>query len=106
MFYYNASAPLTTTTTMTTATKATAAPTGSQNATTTTSSLTSATPGLPGNFSYYGCWIDGANGRILANQQPDNSTLTVESCISTCVSLGYSIAGMEYGVQVSKDIKL
>ena len=32
-------------------------------------------------------------------QQNDNQQLTVESCVSTCAGLGYSVAGMEYGVQ-------
>ncbi|QIW95400.1 hypothetical protein AMS68_000918 [Peltaster fructicola] len=51
-------------------------------------------------FTYQGCFTDNSQqGRTLANQQPDNKAMTVESCVSTCNSLGYSIAGMEYGVQ-------
>jgi hypothetical protein len=50
-------------------------------------------------YKYAGCYTEGNGGRAFANQQPDNSSLTVESCISTCSALGYSIAGMEYSVQ-------
>jgi hypothetical protein len=50
----------------------------------------------PSGWSYKGCYVDAANGRIFNTQQPDLSTLTVESCISTCAGLGYSVAGMEY----------
>lgn len=51
-------------------------------------------------FVYEGCYTDNsANGRALQYQQPDNSTLTVESCIALCSSQGYSIAGMEYSQQ-------
>jgi hypothetical protein len=39
------------------------------------------------------------NGRILMYQQPDNLANTIEGCISTCIAGGYSIAGVEYGVQ-------
>lgn len=50
-------------------------------------------------FAYKGCYIDGAQGRILTQQQPDSPTNTVERCITTCQGLGYGIAGMEYGSQ-------
>jgi hypothetical protein len=51
-------------------------------------------------FTYQGCYTDNMpGGRALSNQQPDNSTLTVESCIAMCTASGYKIAGMEYGVQ-------
>lgn len=39
---------------------------------------------------------DNANGRVFANELPDNSALTVESCINSCASQGFSVAGMEY----------
>lgn len=52
--------------------------------------------GISVDWSYKGCYIDGVKGRIFATQQPDLSILTVESCISTCAGLGYSVAGMEY----------
>lgn len=39
---------------------------------------------------------DNANGRVFANEDPDNSALTVESCINSCASQGFSVAGMEF----------
>ena len=71
----------------TTATSATATPSGSSVST------------LPKGWKSYGCYVDGAQGRDLQYQQPDNQKLTVESCVATCVSQGYGIAGVEYGVQ-------
>ena len=51
-------------------------------------------------FKYQGCYSDNSpNGRTLQYQQPDNNTLTVESCIAMCSSQGYTIAGMEYADQ-------
>jgi WSC domain len=69
------------------------------NSSSTSSSTTSSSSSLatPTGWRYDGCYIDNANGRIFNNQQPDNSALTVESCINTCSGLGYTIAGMEYG---------
>jgi hypothetical protein len=37
----------------------------------------------------------------MQNQQPDDKAMTVASCSNKCVGLGYSVAAMEYGVQVS-----
>ena len=54
---------------------------------------------LPSGWTYQGCYIDNANGRILNVQKPDSKTLTIESCVSTCASGGYVVAGMEYGAQ-------
>ncbi|ESZ98504.1 hypothetical protein SBOR_1166 [Sclerotinia borealis F-4128] len=51
---------------------------------------------LPSGWVYSGCWIDGAQGRILIYQQPNNQNLTIESCVAACVGLGYQVAGMEY----------
>jgi hypothetical protein len=46
-----------------------------------------------------GCWIDNANGRVMNTQLPDDSSLTVQSCIAKCSNAGYSVAGMEYASQ-------
>jgi WSC domain len=43
--------------------------------------------------------VDNLNGRAMNFQQPDNSALTIESCIMTCFQLGYKVAGLEYSVQ-------
>ncbi|KAL8724532.1 MAG: hypothetical protein Q9181_006783, partial [Wetmoreana brouardii] len=61
---------------------------------------------LPSGWSYQGCYVDGVSGRILGTQQPDNPTLTVESCIAKCVGLGYTVAGMEYSKQCFCDNSL
>lgn len=69
---------------------------------TTTSTSTSSTAvaaSLPTGWKYQGCWIDQAHGRILSAQSADSATLTVESCVSACIALGYSIVGMEYYTQ-------
>ncbi|KAH8807678.1 hypothetical protein F5884DRAFT_673669, partial [Xylogone sp. PMI_703] len=60
---------------------------------------TPATSGLPTGWAYQGCYVDGLNGRDLNHQQPDSQTLTVESCVKTCVAAGYTIAGMEFSTQ-------
>jgi hypothetical protein len=59
----------------------------------------SAATALPSGWQYDGCYIDGAYGRIMENEQNDNQQLTIESCVSTCTGLGYIVAGIEYGVQ-------
>lgn len=69
-----------------------------QASATSTASTGTAT-GLPSGWTYAGCYIDNANGRIITHQQPDSATLTVESCVSTCAALGYTVAGLEYASQ-------
>ncbi|KAM0701049.1 hypothetical protein Q7P35_011410 [Cladosporium inversicolor] len=66
---------------------------------TTTPSPTVVTTNLPHNFSYQGCFVDSTLARILPIQQPDSTSLTVEGCVNTCSSLGYSTAGVELQVQ-------
>ncbi len=63
-----------------------------------TSQTTTAT-GIPAGWGYDGCYKEGNPGRALNHQQPDSQTNTVESCIKTCVGLGYKVAGMEFGQQ-------
>lgn len=55
--------------------------------------------GFPANWTYQGCYVDGTNGRILNHQLDDNQQLTQQSCVAACVAAGYTIAGMEYGIQ-------
>lgn len=71
----------------------------STTSTATTSTTSSSPTVLPTGWKYSGCYVDGANGRIMLNQQNDNQQMTIESCVNTCVGLGYSVAGMEYSVQ-------
>ncbi|EMD36066.1 hypothetical protein CERSUDRAFT_115979 [Gelatoporia subvermispora B] len=56
------------------------------------------TSGLPEPWRYAGCFVDGANGRILPNEFDSDNT-TVESCISTCSSGGFGLAGLEFSTQ-------
>ena len=56
-------------------------------------------PVLPSGWASNGCYVDNVSGRILSYQFPDNKALTVENCISSCSGKGYTVAGMEYGVQ-------
>jgi hypothetical protein len=79
-----------------------ASPSSSTSTTTSGPTTTPTTPvpgDLPSGWSYSGCWVDGAHGRILANQQSDSTTNTIEACIATCSGLGMSIAGLEYSSQ-------
>jgi len=62
--------------------------------------------GIPTSWTYGGCWVDNLDGRIMGNQQPDNAELTAESCVNTCIGLGFTVAGMEYGVQCFCDNKI
>lgn len=74
--------------------------TGSTTATASVSVSTNpAATGFPTGWSYYGCYVDGTNGRILQNQLADNQANTLQVCVSACAAAGYTIAGAEYGVQ-------
>ncbi|TBU26664.1 hypothetical protein BD311DRAFT_666990 [Dichomitus squalens] len=57
------------------------------------------TSGLPGTWTYAACYVDNANGRVFANQNPDDQNLTVESCVASCASQNFTLAGLEFGVQ-------
>ncbi|KAG9238758.1 putative glyoxal oxidase precursor [Amylocarpus encephaloides] len=65
----------------------------------TTSSPTSTTSSLPPGWKYDGCYTEGTTGRALTAYQGGGATNTVESCINTCIGLGYTVAGMEYSEQ-------
>src|ERR1700722_2046563 len=51
------------------------------------------------SFRLKDSFSDNAYGRIFANENPDDSGLTVESCIASCQSQNYTVAGLEYSVQ-------
>ncbi|KAI0764219.1 hypothetical protein BD413DRAFT_483077 [Trametes elegans] len=55
--------------------------------------------GLPPPWTYAACYVDNAFGRIMATQLPDNPSVTVESCISSCEGQNFTLAGIEFGVQ-------
>jgi hypothetical protein len=56
------------------------------------------TTGLPGTWKYAACYLDNANGRVLADEY-DSSTTTVASCIAYCSSNNFTLAGIEYSTQ-------
>lgn len=66
---------------------------------TTSSSGVPVPTGIPSGWVTAGCWIDEMYGRIVQYQQPDNPSMTVESCVNTCASGNYTVAGVEFGVQ-------
>lgn len=39
---------------------------------------------------------DGAFGRVMATELPDNQNLTVESCVNSCNSQNFTLAGLEF----------
>ncbi|KAJ3128526.1 hypothetical protein HK098_004156 [Nowakowskiella sp. JEL0407] len=49
------------------------------------------------NFTYIGCFNDGAGGRTLGAKATVSQTLTVQTCTAFCS--GYALAGLEYGVE-------
>lgn len=56
------------------------------------------TPNLSGNWTYSGCYVDNANGRVLGDEL-DSSSMTVESCTAHCTADNFTIAGLEYSTQ-------
>ncbi|KAJ7202648.1 glyoxal oxidase N-terminus-domain-containing protein [Mycena pura] len=53
---------------------------------------------LPAPWAYVGCFVDNAHGRIVVNQLPDNTALTIEACVSSCKGQGFSLAAAEFGL--------
>ncbi|PVH95878.1 copper radical oxidase [Periconia macrospinosa] len=82
-----------------TATATNGATSQTQSVPSSTSSSLPTTTALPAGWEYKGCWVDNANGRIMNHQQPDDSKMTLESCITACAQQGYTVAGMQYSVQ-------
>ncbi|KAI6024210.1 copper radical oxidase-like protein [Pisolithus marmoratus] len=59
-------------------------------------------PSLSGNWTYAGCYVDNANGRVLGDEL-DSNAMTVENCVAHCTADGFTIAGLEYSTQCSPD---
>ncbi|KAJ7287142.1 WSC domain-containing protein [Mycena rebaudengoi] len=63
----------------------------------------SALPTLPqevGPWEYQGCFADSINPRTLPNNiATADGKVTVESCITACRVNGFSVAGMEFGLE-------
>ncbi|KAJ7310745.1 copper radical oxidase [Mycena albidolilacea] len=74
---------------------------------------------IPAPWTYVGCFVyagslkppriclagnltpsDNAHGRIVANQEPDNTQLTIDSCVSTCSGQSFTVAAAEFGVSI------
>jgi hypothetical protein len=73
----------------------------------TTTTTSSAPTSTPTGWTSRGCYVDNANGiRNLRQQIPDSQGNTVEACVNTCASSGYTVAGVEYGVQCFCDTSL
>lgn len=68
----------------------------SPTSTSSSAGASSTATGLPSGWSYKGCYVDNANGRILLNGQPGSATQTIEKCVTACQAAGYSVAGLEY----------
>ncbi|KAM0332583.1 hypothetical protein ACHAQA_002867 [Verticillium albo-atrum] len=64
-----------------------------------TTSTQPAPTGFPSGWSQYGCWVDGAAGRILTFQAPDDDDMTLQSCATNCFNRGFTVAGAEYSHQ-------
>lgn len=55
---------------------------------------------FPSGWTYQGCYIDaGSSARTIRLRQPDNSLLTVKSCVWLCYQLGYAICGLEFQME-------
>ncbi|KAJ3072470.1 hypothetical protein HDU98_003546 [Podochytrium sp. JEL0797] len=62
------------------------------------------TPALPinptvPNWSYIGCFTDSLAMRTIPTQQWNLASLTVEICLTACVSGGFKYGGVEFGSQ-------
>lgn len=56
------------------------------------------TASLSGGWTYGGCYVDNANGRVLGDEL-DGDNMTVESCVAHCTADNFTIAGLEYSTQ-------
>ncbi|KAI4190389.1 MAG: hypothetical protein L6R41_000841 [Letrouitia leprolyta] len=63
------------------------------------SSAVSSATGIPAGWQYKGCYVDNANGRVIPNGQPASQTNSVAQCVNACQTAGYTVAGMEYGIE-------
>ncbi|KAI8807472.1 glyoxal oxidase N-terminus-domain-containing protein [Cladochytrium replicatum] len=83
-----------TTTTATSTTTTTTTTTRTSAAAVTTSSSS-----FGPNFQYVGCYAEGTTGRALNRDATTSNALTPAVCISYCSGKGYSLAGLEFGVE-------
>jgi hypothetical protein len=70
-----------------------------------TSTKTTTSPTGTAGWTLLGCYTDNVGGRTLVNGEavPGGAgAMTVEACQSTCLGLGYSLAGVEYADECCK----
>ena len=70
-----------------------------------TSTKTSTSPTSTAGWTLLGCYTDNVAARTLVNGEAvpgGASAMTVEACQSTCLGLGYSLAGVEYADECCK----
>jgi hypothetical protein len=95
-YTYTTGAPPSTTTKPATTTAGTA--TGTTSKAPTGTSAGTAT-NLPAGWTYKGCWIDNAQGRIMAGPVAETGTMTIETCVALCDAQGMPVAGLQYAGQ-------
>lgn len=61
---------------------------------------------LPAPWTYAACYVDDAFGRVFQTELPDNSALTVESCIVSCSAQNFTLIGLEFSVCLSAAVYL
>ncbi|KAF7290351.1 hypothetical protein HMN09_01293100 [Mycena chlorophos] len=54
---------------------------------------------LPAPWEYIGCYVDNQFGRVLETEFTDNVNMTIETCVSACSSLNFTISATEYSTQ-------
>ncbi|KAF3097148.1 hypothetical protein TWF706_007400 [Orbilia oligospora] len=69
--------------------------TTSRTTTTTTGAATPTINAGTNGFTYYGCYSDDVNSRVLSNQYIDANGMTIAACMVRAA--GYNFAGVEYG---------
>ena len=57
----------------------------------------SATGTLGATYSSLGCFADSTSARTFQGYSTSSSSMTIESCASTCSSQGFAFSGTEYG---------
>ena len=90
-------------TTTSSSTDSSSSTTSSASTTSTTSSTSTSSSSTPSAtapaLQYRGCYSDPSWGRVLPTRISSLANQTVEQCTSQCLGAGYTIAGLEYGVE-------
>lgn len=75
----------------------------------TTSSIPAPTyTGAPNGWASLGCYNDSVGARTLSTQiySIAGSSMSVDACLSACISGGYRLSGVEYGSECYCDHKI